>query len=378
LIVREARRASPRKPLVVIVGGPLCTVASAYLADPTIAERMVVMMTDIDGYNGSDPWANFIVATRCKLVNFGASPLWWPQRPEPPIMPLGRFGSLPDWEITRSMKEVAQRFWDRSTRREKPDRDDGFADGAGTFLLYRPETWTGVKKVRVTGAWSHEDAPEGAYHYLDATGIAPGLMTEEFFGTLAEALGGPDAGTEEATPDPAAGSSGRAAIPIRFRLDQERLVTLVVEDARGNRVRNLVAEARLPGGGNTVWWDGYDDGDWDRGHNLVRRRVPAGTYRVRGLAHSSIHMRYEFPVYSPGTPPWKTKNGSGGWLADHSPPADVLFLPTGGPQDVRGESRLLVCSTSGETGEEFVWLDQDGRRLYGTNDGFWGRHTPVP
>ena len=149
LIVREARRASPEKPLVVIVGGPLCTVASAYLDDPSIADRMVVMMTDIDGYNGSDPWANYVVATRSKLVNFGASPLWWPQRPEPPVMPPGQFDSLPDLEITRSMKEVARRFWDRSTRKEKPDRDDGFADGAGTFLLFRPDTWTGLKKVRV-------------------------------------------------------------------------------------------------------------------------------------------------------------------------------------------------------------------------------------
>ena len=372
LIVREARQASPEKPLVVIVGGPLCTVASAYLADPSIADRMVVMMTDIDGYNGSDPWANFVVATRCKLVNFGASPLWWPQRPEPPIMPPGRFDSLPNLEITRSMKEVAQRFWDRSTRQEKPDRDDGFADGAGTLLLYRPETWTGVKKVRVTAAWSHEDAPEGLYHYLDATGIDPRSMTEEFFGTLAKALGGPAARTEEQTPPLAAGSPGRAGIPIHFRLDRECVVTLVVEDAEGNRVRNLVAEARLPGGENTVWWDGYDDGEWDRSHNLVRHRAPAGTYRVRGLAHGGIRMRYGFPVYSPGTPPWKTRDGSGGWLADHSPPADVLFLPEGGPPHVRGDSRLLVCSTSGETGEEFVWLDQDGRRLYGTNDGFWG------
>ena len=188
LIVREARRASPEKPLVVIVGGPLGTVAGAYLADPSIADRMVVMMTDIDGYNGSDPWADYVVATRCKLVNFGASPLWWPQRPEPPIMPPGRFDSLPIAEITRAMKRVAQGFWERSTRKEKPDRDDGFADGAGTFLLYRPETWKGVKKVRVTGAWSHQDAPEGTYHYLDATGIDPRLMTEEFFGTLAAAL----------------------------------------------------------------------------------------------------------------------------------------------------------------------------------------------
>jgi sugar lactone lactonase YvrE len=172
--------------------------------------------------------------------------------------------------------------------------------------------------------------------------------------------------------DPAAGSPGRAGIPIHFRLDRECFVTLVDDDVEGNRVRNLIAETRLPGGESAVWWDGYDDGEWDQRHNLVRHRVPPGTYRVRGLVHDGIRMRYEFPVYSPGTPPWKTRDGSGGWLADHSPPADVLFLPEGGPPHVRGASRLLVCSTSGEAGEEFVWLNEDGRRLYGTNDGFWG------
>jgi hypothetical protein len=124
-----------------------------------------------------------------------------------------------------------------------------------------------------------------------------------------------------------------AGIPIRFRNNRECCVTVVIEDAEGNRVRNLVAETRLPAGENTVWWDGYDDGEWDRDHNLVRHRVRPGTYRVRGLAHDGIRMRYEFSVYSPGTPPWKTRDGSGGWLADHSPPADVLFLPDGGQGD---------------------------------------------
>jgi len=190
LIVGEARRATPEKPLVVIVGGPLCTVASAYLTDPSIADRMIVMMTDIDGYNGSDPWANFIVATRCKLVNFGASPLWWPQRPEPPVMPPTRFDTLPDTPVTREMKRVATMFWDRSTQKSNPGRDDGFADGAGTFLLFRPESWKSVRRVRVMGAWSHEEAPEGPYHYLDAKGIDPKVMTEEFFSTLRSSLSG--------------------------------------------------------------------------------------------------------------------------------------------------------------------------------------------
>jgi len=55
LIVAEAKKASPREPLLVFVGGPLNTVANAYLMDSSIAERMVVFMTDLRGYNGKDP-----------------------------------------------------------------------------------------------------------------------------------------------------------------------------------------------------------------------------------------------------------------------------------------------------------------------------------
>jgi Protein of unknown function (DUF4038)/Putative collagen-binding domain of a collagenase len=164
-----------------------------------------------------------------------------------------------------------------------------------------------------------------------------------------------------------------AGVPIRIRLERSSFVTAVVEDGEGRRVRNLVGEALLPPGEPVIWWDGYDEGERDREGSLVRHRVSAGSYRVRGLVHDGIHMRYEFSVYSPGHPPWKTKDGSGGWLADHSPPADVLFLSRGsGSPFGHGEAQLLVCSTSGETGSEFVWLTEEGRRIFGMNEGFWG------
>jgi hypothetical protein len=138
-------------------------------------------------------------------------------------------------------------------------------------------------------------------------------------------------------------------------------------------VRNLLGETFLPAGRQTVYWDGYDDGTRDESGDRLRHRVPPGDYRVRGLVHDRIRMRYEFSVYSPGTPPWKTKDGSGAWLADHSPPADVLFLPAGrGLAAHASEDQLLVCSTSGESGDEFVWLNGEGRRITGFNAGFWG------
>ncbi len=188
LIVREARRAKPSKPLLVFVGGPINTVASAYLTDPSIASKMIVLTTDLKGYNGQDAWANYVVATRCKLVNFGADRIWWPQRPDPPVMPLERFDSLPDSEVTRDLRRLAQSFWERSSRKENPVRDDGFGDGAGLFLFFKPRTWLELAKVRVTGVFTTVEVSSGTYHYLDAREVDFSAMREEFFTTLGRAL----------------------------------------------------------------------------------------------------------------------------------------------------------------------------------------------
>lgn len=183
LIVAEARKATPDKPLVVFVGGPLNTVANAYLMDPSIADRMVVFMTDLCGYNGKDPWANHIVATRCKLVNYGAH-IWWPQRPEPPVMPLERFAELPRNEMTADLYRMAKWFWDRSTKKDKPDRDDGFADGAPIFYFFNHRTWLGVQPQRVTGVFNVQDTSDTSYDLLDVRELDYKLMTEDFFRVL--------------------------------------------------------------------------------------------------------------------------------------------------------------------------------------------------
>ena len=36
-------------------------------------------------------------------------------------------------------------------------------------------------------------------------------------------------------------------------------MTLVLEDANGKRVRNLISETPFPEEQNTAWWDGLDD-----------------------------------------------------------------------------------------------------------------------
>src|SRR3954471_7231567 len=92
-------------------------------------------------------------------------------------------------------------------------------------------------------------------------------------------------------------------IPIRFTLAEPGFVTLVIEDATGNRVRNLVSETQFPRGENTVWWDALDDlgGDTDAAKHAVYhipgKLVAAGNYRVRGLVRPQVDLRYEMTAY---------------------------------------------------------------------------------
>ena len=39
-----------------------------------------------------------------------------------------------------------------------------------------------------------------------------------------------------------------------------------------------------------------------------------GSYRVRGLSRGELDLKFEFTPYTAGSPPWKTEDGSGGWL----------------------------------------------------------------
>jgi hypothetical protein len=93
-IVKEARKASPEKPLVVVAGGPLTAEADAYLLDPTIANKVIVAWLggrkeDMGDYNGwADPWAAYIVLEKLRLVQF-------PYQMAPPRVTKSELLSLP-------------------------------------------------------------------------------------------------------------------------------------------------------------------------------------------------------------------------------------------------------------------------------------------
>lgn len=158
-------------------------------------------------------------------------------------------------------------------------------------------------------------------------------------------------------------------IPVKFTLTKPSFVTLVIEDQSGKRVRNLISETPFPAGANTAWWDGTDDLGRDvdaANHGLYRipaHLVAPGTYRVRGLTRDAIEPRYEFSVYTPGTPPWKTNDGRGGWLTNHSAPQAALFLP--GSAAPGGKPMVYLGSAVSEGGSGLAWVTLDGTKVGG-------------
>lgn len=146
-------------------------------------------------------------------------------------------------------------------------------------------------------------------------------------------------------------------VRIRYELPRDGSVTLVIEDAQGGRVRNLIGGAWRQAGPQEEIWDGRDD----RGNP-----VSAGDFRWRGLHHAGITSHFIGAFNSPGSPPWNVHqkpggwnlrpSGSGGWLSDHGRP---FCLHASG-------TNVFIGSPIAEAGHSIIQVDTAGRKLWGT------------
>ena len=159
LIVDLSRQLSlPRRPVVVLGVAPLTNLADAYLLDPTVVDRVVVVAAlgsyaapngVMDGPNGDlDPWANWIVAQKFRYVQVSA---YYDQRgdvtpaqvPDLPRSPLGMrmADKLPDlFEIPEASDQitvlsVALPTFAGTVRRASPDTSVAFDAMQGPPLV---------------------------------------------------------------------------------------------------------------------------------------------------------------------------------------------------------------------------------------------------
>ena len=158
----------------------------------------------------------------------------------------------------------------------------------------------------------------------------------------------------------------KGLVPISFEMPYDGFATIVVEDDKGNRVKNLVSDAPFRKGRNTVYWDATDDLGRDHDaaehglYNVPESPVAPGTYVARGLTHAKITPVYEFSIYSPGDPPWCTPDHRGAWLANHSQPVTACYLPPRGRRE-KGVMALGANITEGPDGLIFVNPDTGGK-----------------
>ncbi|NYF79380.1 hypothetical protein [Granulicella arctica] len=153
-----------------------------------------------------------------------------------------------------------------------------------------------------------------------------------------------------------------AAITIPYEANRDGLLTLVVEGEHESRIKNLVADYPVHKGHNIILWDGS---------SLDSVALP-GRYHVRGLFHQRIVPHLQYSIYSPGNPPWPTADGTGAWLADHTPPASALFLPGGSLWPTHStEPEILLGAEAAEAGHALMWTDLNGRKLGGIKIRGW-------
>jgi len=137
LIIAEARRASPQKPLLIIAGGPLTTVANALLLAPDIASNLVVFNLTVSsyGYNGKDGWSAYIVAKKTRYVDWGGGAFW----DKNSVFTAEDFEALPHNPFCDDMRRLI---------RSELGQANQLGDGAPLVWLFQPRCWTNAEVRR--------------------------------------------------------------------------------------------------------------------------------------------------------------------------------------------------------------------------------------
>lgn len=171
LIVAEARKATPEKPLLVVVGGPLTTVAQAYLTDPSIAPRMVVAGVFSFNIQSSDGVANYLVAKKCRFVQWGRNYIWVGQG-----------------DSARLQEIPSTRMGERTRTYLAGPSKSSLGDIAPVAYLFDRGLWKTAKMVKVSSTLEVQTASDITFDFLDIPLEAndwPGYENA-FYGALAD------------------------------------------------------------------------------------------------------------------------------------------------------------------------------------------------
>ena len=200
--------------------------------------------------------------------------------------------------------------------------------------------------------WGQGDWPTHRY----ADNLSEGASGREFFFTNHKAWGDVilEAKGGMKLPEPSwmkAQSDGQPTGPvaIEYALPKDGKVSLAIDDAKGQRVRNLVAAQSRKAGKNIEKWDGLDD---------AGKPVLPGDYTFHALTHDGIRLNYALSFANPGNPSWGTDDGRGAFYGDHTAPQAAAA----------GGKFVALATPMGEAGKHLIATDLDGQRLWGLHN----------
>ena len=147
-------------------------------------------------------------------------------------------------------------------------------------------------------------------------------------------------------------------------------MTLVIDNEQGRRVRNLISETSLPRRRKRRVVG-------RPGRFAARPPNPRGTASTASRSASSsraatacagcgekpLTCATSFSIYNAGSPAWETADGTGAWLANHTPPCGALFVP--GDRAPGGKPLVYLGSFVSEGGHGLAWVDLEGRKQGG-------------
>lgn len=193
-----------------------------------------------------------------------------------------------------------------------------------------------------------------------ADNLAEGASSREFFWTAMNAWGQVflEAKGNLKLPVPAymkalVSETPQGPVEISYKLPYDARVTLAINDANGNRVRNLLPALPRKKGKNIDRWDGLDD---------MGKPVPIGRYTYTALYQKGVHANYIMSFNNPGNPTWQTSDGKGAFYGDHTSAQAAASA---------GDYVALGCPL-GEAGQHLIGCDLTGQRLWGLANRVFG------
>jgi hypothetical protein len=172
LILAEAARATRDRPLVILAGGPLTTIASAYLLDPTVVNRVVVVAMYSDRINAHDSLANYLVAQKFRFIHWGRGYVY-------------PFEALPT-QWARLPTHAGGLF----ARSQLQSNGRGFGDLPLAWLLLEPKAFSGVTAQNLRQAPLRVEAvPQGQngdFWDIERSHVDFDFMVKAFYDSMAQ------------------------------------------------------------------------------------------------------------------------------------------------------------------------------------------------